>query len=152
MINLIPYVIAGTALFLHHNNTNRACVGLFIFFYSISLVFHSLMLEDPRIFHVNLVLTAIFYMLLVQFSKVTAMMVVFCVTDVVLVLIDVVSFLAYHYGLEALYQAPLNVELAAIYVQWIALWITDDRSINLRRYYVNIKLFIFNHSVRVLYR
>jgi len=129
MINLIPYVIAGTALFLHHNNTNRACVGLFIFFYSISL-----------------------YMLLVQFSKVTAMMVVFCVTDVVLVLIDVVSFLAYHYGLEALYQAPLNVELAAIYVQWIALWITDDRSINLRRYYVNIKLFIFNHSVRVLYR
>ena len=152
MINLIPYVIAGIALFLHRDNTNRACVGLFIFFYSISLVFHSLMVEDPRIFQVNLVLTAIFYMLLVQFSKVTVMMVVFCVTDVVLVLIDSVSFLAYHYKAEALYQAPQNVELAAIYLQWIALWITDDRSINLRRYYVNIKLFIFNHSVRVLYR
>lgn len=152
MINLIPYMIAGTALFLHRDNTNRACVGLFILFYSISLVFHALMIEDPRIFQINLVLTALFYLLLVQFSKVTAMMVIFCVTDVTLVLIDVVSFLAYHYRLEALYKAPLNVELAAIYIQWIALWITDDRSINLGRYYVNIKLFVYDHTVRVLYR
>jgi len=149
---IIPYLICVVAFFLHKDSTNLAVTGLFAFFYSVSLAFHTLLVEEVLIFEVNLVLTALFYLCLIQFSKITMMMVIFCATDIILTSIDVGSLLAYNYSWNGLYDNLYDLDKPFIIMQYAALWVTDGERVNVRRFYGNIVGSIRNIAMRVFYR
>jgi hypothetical protein len=152
MENAIPYLMCAVAFFLHKDKTNQAVTGLFAVFYSLSLVFNTFMIEEVLIFEINLVLTALFYLFLAQFSKITMMMIIFCVTDVILTLIDVGALLAYNYNWTSLYATLYELDKPFIIMQYAALWVTDGERINVGRFYGNIRLHIRNFTMRLLYR
>jgi len=152
MENVIPYMICAVAFALHKDKTNLAVTGLFVLSYSASLLFNQLMVDNVLIFEINLVITAIFYIILSKFSKITMMMVIFCVTDIILTLIDVASLLAYNYSWNSLYGNLYELDRPFIIMQYAALWVTDGERINIRRFYGNIVLSIRDIATRVLYR
>ena len=148
----VPFAMCLVAVMIHKDHTNLAAAGLFIIFYSFSLLPHLAMEESPIIFEINLMMTALFYVMLAGFSKVTKMIVIFCITDIILTLVDVAAFLSYHYRLWGLYEFAYKIEGSIVLIQWAALWVTDGKSVNVMGFCDNIIHSVNDIKSRLLYR
>lgn len=148
MENLAPYFICLVAFAIHKDRANLAAVSLFIFFYSISLVFHTVILEDQAIYKINLVLTACFLAILSKFTKITLMMLVLSITSVILTSIDFGAYITYTDKAEQ-YQFFYVIERPIIILQYAALLITDGEKINVSRYFSDMLVYMRHSAMRL---
>ena len=136
---MIPYFVAALAIIVHKSDTERAAIFLFALFYSINEV----LLLDKSI---NLLLWAIisstcFLYLLSKLSKITLMILLLGITDIILVLIDVVGLLAYNYNVESIYQLREPLTKYAATAQIASLLVTDVRRVNVVSIRYNLRMF-----------
>jgi hypothetical protein len=129
MIHLIPYLIVIVAYFIHSDNTNRAVAGLVIMFYSVTWPLHEYMVDDPIIFKIDIAMRALFYVCLMPLLKrVTLMIKLLCVTDLLLTVLDLTASFAYTYSVSFVYETIGKLSEILIILQWSALWVRDARS------------------------
>lgn len=129
MIHLIPYLIVIVAYFIHNDNTNRAVAGLVIMFYSVTWPLHELMINEPIIFKIDIALRALFYVCLMPLlTRVTLMIKLLCVTDLLLTILDLTASFAYTYSVSFVYETTGKLSEILIILQWSALWVRDVRS------------------------
>ena len=156
METMIPYLMALTGfLLINKDRSNRIVTVLFVFFYSLNLLFNMTMAEGPNIYLVELVLiTAFFVAVFISISvfqiKVTMMILVLCATDIIIASMDIVAFVAYND--KVIYAAAYDGIIQLAIIQYAALWVNDGRRINIRALYDNIRLYFRDIAYRVLYR
>ena len=156
METMIPYLMALAGFFLiNKDRSNRIVTVLFVFFYSLNLLFNMTIAEGPNIYLVELVLiTAFFVAVFISISvfqiKVTMMILVLCATDIIIASMDIVSFVAYNN--KVIYAAAYDGIIQLAIIQYAALWVNDARRVKLGSHYDNIRLRIRDIALRSLYR
>lgn len=155
---MIPYLMALIGFFvINKDRSNRIVTVLFGWFYSANMAFNMGMDEGPDIYLVELLLITGFFVAVtlcisILKIKVTMMIMILCVADVIVASMDIVAFLTYYDTNETMYTFAYNSIFQLFVIQYAALWVNDARSINVRSYYDNMWLYIRDFALRTLYR
>ena len=136
---MIPYLIAALAIVVHKSDTNRAAIFLFALFYSINEIL--LLDKSANFFLWSIISSTCFIYLLSKLSKVTLMILLLGLSDIILTLIDVGSLLAYNYNVEWMYQLRYPSTYYVAIAQIAALLVTNERSVNVLSIRYNLSLF-----------
>lgn len=158
METIIPYLMALAGFFLiNKGKSNRIVTVLFVFFYSLNLLFNMKMNLGPDIYLVELALITCFFVsitLCISVLKinVTMMVLVICAIDIVIAVMDIVAFVSYYSKGYETYAFVYDGIIQLAVIQYAALWVNDARGISIRALYDNIKLHVYNLAVRALYR
>jgi len=121
MIDVIPYMVVCLAMCIHKDRTNLAACGVFAFFYSIALVIKYLHAGTPDYLIWSIATTPLFLIAMSVMTKITKLVIILSLTELVLLIIDVVSLVAYNMQIEWLYQLRWWPETIAIAVQTASL-------------------------------
>ena len=133
MENVIPYMVVCLAMCIHKDRTNLAACGVFAFFYSIALVIKFSFGGTADYFIWSIATAPIFLIVMSMLSKITKLVILLCLTEIVLLIIDIVSLVAYNMEIEWLYQLRWWPETIAIAVQTASLLVrhgTDNDRIH----------------------
>ena len=141
---MIVYFIAALAIVVHKSDTNRAAVFLFALFYSINEIL--LLDKSANYFFWSIISSTCFIFLLSKLSKVTLMILLLAVTDIILALIDLIALVAYNLDNEWLYQIHFPMTYYVAVAQIACLLVTDARSVNIPPVRYNLSLFIHRAS------
>lgn len=153
MINALPYAVIAIAMFIHKDRTNLAAVGVFAFFYSLALIINHSFEGRPEYFIWSIVSTPLFLIAMSMMTKITRMIAILCLTEIVLLLIDVVSLMAYNVGIEWAYQSMKVLGVAIVALQLSALLVRHGTgNSKLRQSYGNMVMRPGELLRRALYR
>ena len=135
---MIVYFIAALAIVVHKSDTNRAAVFLFAVFYSINEIL--LLDKSVNYFFWSIISSTCFIFLLSKLSKVTLMILLLAVTDIILASIDLIALVAYNLDNEWLYQIHFPVTYYVAVAQIACLLVTDVRTVNVVTIRYNLSL------------
>ena len=135
---MIVYFIAALAIVVHKSDTNRAAIFLFALFYSINEIL--LLDKSTNYFFWSIISSTCFIFLLSKLSRVTYMILLLAITDIILTLIDLTALVAYNLGNEWLYQSHFSLTYYVVIAQIASILVTDDRSVNIREIRYNLSL------------
>ena len=141
---MIVYFIAAAAIVVHKSDTNRAAIFLFAVFYSIN----ELILLDKSVnyFFWSIISSTCFVFLLSKLSRVTVMILLLCLTDIILASIDLTALVAYHLDNERVFQFRELSEPFTSTFQIAALLVIDERRVNFASIRYNISMLLHNAS------
>lgn len=133
MINVVPIAVAVWAMFITQDKqwSNQAAVAWFGAFYCAAFSIDHLFAHEPEYFVWNIIASPLFIAALLTLNKFTLMMLLLCLTEAALALIDSVGFLTYNLGREGIYSMRLTPEKIIIALQLAALTVKDGRSVNI---------------------
>tara|TARA_R110002126_G_scaffold276944_1_gene422708 strand:- start:315 stop:737 length:423 start_codon:yes stop_codon:yes gene_type:complete len=135
---MIVYFIAALAIVVHKSDTNRAAIFLFALFYSINEIL--LLDKSTNYFFWSIISSTCFIFLLSKLSRVTYMILLLAITDIILTLIDLTALVAYNLDNEWLYQSHFSLTYYVVIAQIASILVTDDRSVNIREIRYNLSL------------
>ena len=135
---MIVYFIAALAIVVHKSDTNRAAIFLFALFYSINEIL--LLDKSANYFFWSIISSTCFIFLLSKLSRVTYMILLLAITDIILALIDLTALVAYNLDNEWLYQSHFSLTYYVVIAQIASILVTDDRSVNIREIRYNLSL------------
>tara|TARA_R110000823_G_scaffold110656_3_gene230720 strand:+ start:503 stop:925 length:423 start_codon:yes stop_codon:yes gene_type:complete len=135
---MIVYFIAALAIVVHKSDTNRAAIFLFALFYSINEIL--LLDKSANYFFWSIISSTCFIFLLSKLSRVTYMILLLAITDIILTLIDLTALVAYNLDNEWLYQSHFSLTYYVVIAQIASILVTDDRSVNIREIRYNLSL------------
>ena len=139
---MIVYFIAALAIVVHKSDTNRAAIFLFALFYSINEIL--LLDKSANYFFWSIISSTCFIFLLSKLSRVTYMVLLLAITDIILALIDLTALVAYNLDNEWLYQIHFPMTYYVAIAQIACLLVTDARSVNFSSIRYNISLYADN--------
>ena len=139
---MIVYFIAALAIVVHKSDTNRAAIFLFALFYSINEIL--LLDKSANYFFWSIISSTCFIFLLSKLSRVTYMILLLAITDIILTLIDLTALVAYNLNNEWLYQIHFPMTYYVAIAQIACLLVTDARSVNFSSIRYNISLYADN--------
>ena len=139
---MIVYFIAALAIVVHKTDTNRAAIFLFALFYSINEIL--LLDRSANYFFWSIISSTCFIFLLSKLSRVTYMILLLAITDIILALIDLTALVAYNLNKEWLYQIHFPMTYYVAIAQIACLLVTDARSVNFSSIRYNISLYADN--------
>ena len=139
---MIVYFIAALAIVVHKSDTNRAAIFLFALFYSINEIL--LLDKSVNYFFWSIISSTCFIFLLSKLSRVTYMVLLLAITDIILALIDLTALVAYNLDNEWLYQIHFPMTYYVAIAQIACLLVTDARSVNFSSIRYNISLYADN--------
>lgn len=155
---IIPYLMALIGFFfINTDRSNRIVTVLFVFFLTVNILCNEFIPVGPEIYLVELVIITGFFLAVTLCISalrinVTMMILVVCTLGAAIAIMGIVAFLAYTYKADNVYAFVYDSIIQLAVLQYAALWVNDDRRINIRAYYDNIKLYFYNMAMRVLYR
>ena len=135
---MIVYFIAALAIVVHKSDTNRAAIFLFALFYSINEIL--LLDKSANYFFWSIISSTCFIFLLSKLSRVTYMILLLAITDIILALIDLTALVAYNLDNEWLYQIHFPTTYYVAIAQIACLLVTDVRSVNVVSIRYNLSL------------
>jgi len=138
MENAIPYAVVAIAMAVQKEWSNQAACGVFAFFYSASLLVSYFANGSDAYFIWSMISTPLFLIALSMLSKITLMILLLCLTEVALLLIDAASLIAYNLGNDWLYQMRWGPETAVITLQLAALLVRNGTRIQIHTTYGNM--------------
>ena len=139
---MIVYFIAALAIFVQKTDTNRAAIFLFAVFYSINEI---ILLDRTAYYFLWSIMSATcFIYLLSKLSRVTIMVLLLALTDVILASIDLTALVAYKLDNEWIYQRHFLVTYYVSIAQIACLLVKDERSVNIGAIRYNISLYANN--------
>tara|TARA_R110000751_G_scaffold305601_1_gene422242 strand:+ start:137 stop:592 length:456 start_codon:yes stop_codon:yes gene_type:complete len=139
---MIVYFIAALAIVVHKSDTNRAAIFLFALFYSINELL--VLDESVNYFLWSIISSTCFIFLLSKLSRVTYMILLLAITDIILTLIDLIALVAYNLDNEWLYQSHFSLTYYVVIAQIACLLVTDARSVNFSSIRYNLSLYADN--------
>ena len=139
---MIVYFIAALAIVVHKSDTNRAAIFLFALFYSINELL--VLDESVNYFLWSIISSTCFIFLLSKLSRVTYMILLLAITDIILALIDLIALVAYNLDNEWLYQSHFSLTYYVVIAQIACLLVTDARSVNFSSIRYNLSLYADN--------
>lgn len=133
MINALPFAIAAWAMFIRHDRqwSNQAGVAIFVAFYSLSLGISHAFSGESAYFVWSIASSPLFIAALLTLNKFTLMMLLLCLTEAALAIVDSVGFLTYNIRQEEIYLNRLTPEKIIIALQLAALMVKNGRPINI---------------------
>ena len=139
---MIVYFIAALAIVVHKSDSNRAAIFLFALFYSINEIL--LLDKSANYFLWSIISSTCFIFLLSKLSRVTYMVLLLAITDIILTLIDLIALVAYNLDNEWLYQIHFPMTYYVAIAQIACLLVTDARSVNFSSIRYNLSLYADN--------
>ena len=132
MINAVPFAVAVWAMFITQDKqwSNQTAVSLFCAFYCVALSINHIFANDPAYFVWNIASSPVFIACLLMLNRFTMMMLLLCLTEAALAIIDSVGFLTYNLGLEDAFVMRVTPEKIVIALQLAALMVKDGRPVN----------------------
>ena len=152
MENIIPLIVICLAMFVQKDNTNRAAVGVYGYFYCLALFISYYFAGEPEYFYWSIGSSPLFLIALSMLRKVTLMVLLLSLSEFALLLIDVLSIVAYNLRLEWLYSLRWMPETAVITLQLAALLVTNGNSIRIPVAYGNMAMRASELVRSLLYR
>jgi hypothetical protein len=152
MDNIIPLIVICAAMSAQKDRTNQAAVGVFGYFYCASLVISYLFNGEPEYFYWSIASSPLFIIALSILRKTTLMILLLSLTEFALLLVDVISVLAYNLRLEWLYQLRWVPETAFIVLQLAALMVRNGTPTRLPLFRVNMAEYTGRLVRALLYR
>ena len=133
MINAAPFAVAVWAMFITQDRqwSNQVAVSFFCAFYCVALSINHIFANDPSYFVWNIVSSPVFIACLLMLNRFTMMMLLLCLTEAALAVIDSVGFLTYNLGLEDAFVMRVTPEKIVIALQLAALMVKDGRPVNI---------------------
>jgi len=124
MINYFPLIAAVLAMFLIQKEfSNKMAAGWFGIFYGLSMIISYFFDGQAQYFVWSIASTPLFLLILSKLRRITPMILLLCVSDIILTLIDVVSFVTYNTNMASLYQMRWSPERVVIILQLAAFFI-----------------------------
>jgi hypothetical protein len=120
------------------DRTNRAAVGVYGYFYCISLVISFIFAGEPEYFYWSIASSPLFLIALSMLKRTTLMILLLSLTEFALLLVDVLSVVTYNLRLEWFYQLRWMPEMALIILQLSALMVRNGTSIRFPLFRVNM--------------
>jgi len=152
MENVAPYIVICISMLIQKDKTNLAAIGAFAFFYSATLIISYFTNGSDTYFLWSMVSTPLFLIVMSVMSKITLMILLLCLTEVALLIIDVISLIAYNMGIEWLYQIRWWPESIVIILQLAALLVTNGSRIRIHQTYGNMGSSAIELVRSILYR
>ena len=146
---MIVYFIAALAIFVQKTDTNRAAVFLFAVFYSINEIM--LLDKSADYFLWSIMSSTAFVYLLSKLSRVTIMILLLALTDIILSSIDLIALVAYNLDNERVFQFRGIAEPYISTFQIAALLVTDARIVDSTAIRYNLSM-LLNHASRFFVR
>lgn len=148
MIDALPFAVAVWAMFIVQDKqwSNQAAVSVFAFFSCAALSISHIFWGEPEYFVWSIASSPIFIACLLMLNRFTMMMLLLCLTEAGLAIIDSVGFLTYNLGQEGIYSMRLTPEKIVIALQLAALMVKNGRPINIATIFDNFVKLIRNSA------
>ena len=148
MINALPFAVAVWAMFIVQDRqwSNQAAASFFCAFYCAALSISHAYQGEPEYFVWSIASSPMFIACLLMLNRFTLMMLLLCLTEAGLAIIDAVGFLTYNLGQEGIYSMRLTPEKIIIALQLAALMVKDGTSINIATVWDNLVKLIRNQA------
>lgn len=148
MINALPFAVAVWAMFIVQDKqwSNQAAVAVFGFFYCAALSISHIYQGQPEYFVWSIASSPLFMAVLLMLNRFTLMMLLLCITEVGLALIDSVGFLIYNLGQEDAFLMRVTPEKIVIALQLAALMVKDGRPVDITAIFNDIVTMVRNKS------
>ena len=152
MENVIPYAVVAIAMCVQKERSNLAACFVFTLFYSAQLVITHYYDGEPAYFLWAMISSPLFLIALSRLNKITICVLFLCLSEIALLLIDVIGLIAYNGDNEHIYLMRLPVEQAVIILQLSALLVRNGTSIRVHTTYGNMDMRPTQLLRRALYR
>lgn len=129
---ILTFMVVAWAMYVTQGRvkSNQYAAAVFLFFYCIAMGIGEGFKETPEYFVWSMVSTPFFIFLILQMNTFTLLGLLLCVTEAVLLLIDLIGFMSYN-TIKPLYIMALGIKPIVTTLQLASLMVRDGRPVDI---------------------